>query len=292
MKASIIIRTYNEAKHLPQLLSMIQAQKTDFSFDVTIVDSGSTDGTLTIAKTFACHIVHIAKEQFSFGRSLNVGCQSATGDILVFISGHCIPTRDDWLTRLLAPIIKQKAVLSYGRQVGNHASRFSEQQVFAKYFKAESAVPQQGFFCNNANAALLKTVWQQHQFNEELTGLEDMHLAKRLQGQGMNIAYVADASVYHLHDESWRQVKRRYEREAIALQYIIPEVQISVLDMVRYTMGAISHDYRVAAKNRVFLRNMFDIIAYRTAQYLGSYLGNHMHKKLSRIKKEQYFYPH
>ena len=45
-------------------------------------------------------------------------------------------------------------------------------------------MPQGGFFCNNANAALLKAVWEEHPFDEELTGLEDMHLAKKLTENG------------------------------------------------------------------------------------------------------------
>ena len=50
MKASIIIRTYNEQRYLPDLLSSIRAQKTDFQHEVVLVDSGSTDRTVSIAE--------------------------------------------------------------------------------------------------------------------------------------------------------------------------------------------------------------------------------------------------
>ena len=53
MLASIIIRTYNESKHLGALLSAINNQAVDKdSFEVVIVDSGSTDSTLEIANNF------------------------------------------------------------------------------------------------------------------------------------------------------------------------------------------------------------------------------------------------
>ena len=70
---------------------------------------------------------------------------------------------------------------------------------------------------------LSKSVWEKHKFDENLTGCEDMELAKRLCADGGKIGYVAEASVFHIHDETWRQVKTRYEREAVALQKLCPK---------------------------------------------------------------------
>ena len=39
---------------------------------------------------------------------------------------------------------------------------------------------------------------------------------------GRRIGYVADSSVFHIHEETWSRVKTRYEREAIALRSIMP----------------------------------------------------------------------
>lgn len=97
-------------------------------------------------------------------------------------------------------------------------------------FPRYSKLPQEGFFCNNANAAVSRKAWQRFRFNEDLTGLEDMYLAKQLTEQGDKIGYAADASVYHIHDESWRQVRIRYEREAYALHQIMPEVNFTLAD--------------------------------------------------------------
>ncbi len=292
MKASLVIRTYNEARHIGGLLKAIVEQ--DWNPDereIVIVDSGSTDDTLQIARCFPVRIVHIDKEDFSFGRSLNRGCAAATGDVLVFVSGHCIPVAGSWLKDLVAPLGRDGVVYSYGGQLGNGESSFSECQIFAKYFPAESRVPQEGFYCNNANSALLKSAWASHPFDEELTGLEDMHLAKKLVGLGHRIGYVANAAVYHLHEESWGQVKRRFEREAIALQDIMPEVHLSLLDFLHYWLSAVSLDLRAAAKNRVMLARAPEIVLYRLMQYWGAYRGNHIHRKMSKRRKEAYYYP-
>lgn len=292
MKASIVVRTYNEARYLPELLRSVQRQHApNIDWEVVLVDSGSTDDTVRIATEFGCRIAQIVREEFSFGRSLNVGCALATGDVLVFVSGHCIPEADSWLALLVAPLIDGRVVWTYGRQIGNDETHFSEHQIFAKYYPATSQVPQKGFFCNNANSALLKSVWEANPFDEELTGLEDMRLANRLVNDGMKLGYVAEAAVIHIHTETWARVKTRFEREAIALQRIMPEVHITFSDFLRYVASSVLLDFSAAIQERAFLRNAWSIMMYRFAQYLGSYQGNHSHRKLSRERKEQYFYP-
>jgi len=292
MKASIVIRTYNEAHHLPDLLGRIRSQiSPGIESEVIVVDSGSTDGTPEIAFHYQCQIIHISKEDFTFGRSLNLGCAAASGEVLIFVSGHCIPANNNWLAKVVAPLIDGKAILVYGRQIGNDTSRFSECRIFEKYFPGVSQIPQVGFFCNNANLAMLRSVWQQHQFDESLTGLEDMHLAKQLSGKGMDIGYVADAVVYHLHDETWGRIKNRFEREAIALQHIMPEVHLSLADFLRYTCTSILNDFSVAIQGKKFLKYAREIVMYRIAQYWGSYRGNQFHRSVSKVRKERYFYP-
>lgn len=292
MKASIVIRTYNEAAHIGALLEGIAGQRIDHDeVETIVVDSGSTDGTMKIAESFGVRLLHIKKEEFSFGRSLNIGCAAARGDALVFVSGHCRPATPDWLSELIHPLGKDEVAYSYGRQIGNGKSYLSECQIFEKYFPSDSRIPQEGFYCNNANSALLKTVWQEHRFDEELTGLEDMKLAKRLVYQGLKIAYVASAPVFHLHQESWGQVRRRFEREAIALQHIMPEVHLSLTDCFRYWLNAALLDLHAAQKDGVVLRRAKEIVLYRLMQYWGAYAGNHMHRYLSRCRKEAYYYP-
>ena len=292
MKVSIVIRTYNEQRHLDALLKGIEQQDRDgFEIETVIVDSGSTDDTLKIAARYPTRVVPIKKEEFSFGRSLNIGCHAATGDVLVFVSGHCIPCGPRWIADLVAPLGKDNIVYSYGGQVGDDTSHFSEKQIFGKYFPAQSKSPQEGFYINNANAALLKRVWMDHRFDEELTGLEDMHLAKRLVAQGFKIGYAASGAVYHLHSESWAQVRRRFEREAIALQHIMPEVSLDWTDVARYFFSAVFLDVGAALQQRCLRENFKHILLYRFMQFTGSYRGNHLHRQVSRELKESYFYP-
>lgn len=290
--ASIIIRTLNEERYLEELLSGIAGQSSDhLDIETVIIDSGSTDKTLSIAENFNVRITQIKKEDFSFGRSLNMGCEFANGAYLVFMSGHCIPASDSWVDELVKPLRDGVCSYTYGRQLARDTTKFSEHQLFEKYFPAESNVPQVGFFCNNANAAISRKVWEQFKFDEQLTGCEDMELAKRLVSSNGAVGYVAEAAVYHIHDESWATLQRRYEREAIALQKILPEIHLTRRDTLNFIVTGILKDYKAAFLKQCLTESWWEIIRFRIAQYVGAYKGNHMTRKLSAELKQKYFYP-
>lgn len=290
---SIIIRTLNEQRYLDEVLTAVFRQNLGegMSLEVVLVDSGSTDQTLEIAARYDCRITHISKDEFTFGRSLNRGSEFSDGDVLVYLSGHCVPQGDGWLLSLIMPVLENMAGYVYGRQIGRDTTKYSERKLFSKYFPEVSKIPQRDIFCNNANSAISRSTWERYLFDEEVTGLEDMELAKRILDAGGLVAYIADAVVFHIHDEPWIQTKRRYEREAIALQRIMPDVQVSLLDTMRYLFASIAADFSSAIAESVLFQQCISIVKFRTAQYWGAYRGNHEHRQLSRRRKENYYYP-
>ena len=291
-RVSIVIRALNEEKWLGDAISSCKMQVIgDENVEIVLVDSGSTDRTLEIAEEAGCRIVKIKKSDFTFGRSLNYGCEAATGDYLVFISAHCVPAHEHRLGNLIEPLRKGKAEYVYGRQIGHEVTRFSEHQIFAQYFPSHDKCPQDDFFINNANSAIRKDQWTRYKFDENVTGLEDMVLGKAITEDGGKIAYIADAPVFHIHEETLEQTKRRYYREALTLREIMPEVQVHFSDFLRYYFAAIFHDISKAISQRKFLSVVGEIVAFRWMQYWGTYRGHNEHRKLSRVQKEQYYYP-
>lgn len=289
---SIVFRALNEERWFDDALHACKRQRLDgLTSEIILVDSGSTDDTLAIADRHDVKIVHIPKSEFTFGRSLNWGCDAAEGRYLVFISAHCIPSHDRWLQNLVQPLIDGVAEYTYGRQLGHKTSKYSETRLFAKYFPDFDKLPQDGFFCNNANSAIRRDVWARYRFDEECTGLEDMVLAREIVRNGGHIGYTASAPVIHIHDETLAQTKNRYYREALTLRDIMPEVQLNRLDAVRYFAAGTFHDLVSAANDGVFLKKFSEIVGFRFMQYLGAYKGHNEHRKLSRAQKEAYFYP-
>jgi len=289
-RISIIIRALNEAKFLPECLSMISSQKYEGDVEIVLVDSGSTDATLIIAENYSAKVVHIRKEEFTFGKSLNLGCEHSTGEILVLLSAHCIPTDDTWLNQLIKPIVEDISVYAYGRQIPRETvSKYSEGMVFKKYYPVQSAIPQVGYFCNNANSAISRHAWAEHKFDESLTGLEDMELAKRLVDADETVSYVAESVVEHIHEESWKRVKVRYEREAVALAQVDPNLTISSIYAIQIFTASIFLDWQ-SLKRKSF-KTAIEIITYRFCQFYGAFIGSCANNaRISKMKNE-YFYP-
>ena len=290
MNVSVVIRSYNEAAHLGRLLDGLSKQ-TVVPSQIILVDSGSTDETVAIALAHGVEVHTIDKAVFSFGRSLNVGCRAATGEVLVIASAHVFPVYDSWIERLVAPLADTGTALAYGRQVGDQTTKFSEHQVLAKWFPERSVARQDNPFCNNANAAVRREIWAAQPYDESLTGLEDMDWGKRAMERGFAVAYVAEAPVVHLHDETPRQIANRYRREAIAHRRIFHDQGLSIFDALRLTAANVVADYARAIRERVLLRNLAEIPMFRSAQFWGAYKGFRQRGPVSESLKRHFYYP-
>ena len=290
MKVSVIIRSYNEAERIERLLLGLAAQQAK-PHEVILVDSGSTDDTVAIARRHVEKIVHIDKAEFSFGRALNVGIAAATGDVCVFASAHVYPVHDTWLQDLTAPLRNERVVLSYGRQSGNHLTKFSEHRIFERWFPADSVFPQQTYFCNNANCAIRRSTWEKHPYDEALTGLEDLAWAKAAQAAGGLIAYAAQAECAHVHEETWGQVRNRYRREARAMIRIDEHAHFTALDFILLLFANVVADLAAALTRGVFLREFKSILHFRYNQMLGTYQGYNDPPEITAQLRERFYYP-
>ena len=287
---TIVIRCFNEERMIGRLLAGITAQtvKPD---QIVIVDSGSTDGTLDIAREHPVEVHAIDPTEFSFGRSLNRGIAAAKGEVVIFASAHVYPVYDTWLERLTKPFEDPAIALAYGRQVGGPTTPYSESQIMATWFPAESHHRQDHPFSNNANAAIRRSEWEKVPYDEDLTGLEDLDWAARALDRGLGISYVAEAPVVHLHDERFAQTLNRYRREAIAHKRIFKDQRMSRLEAMRLLASNVAHDYIHAARDRKLLGNVLSIPRFRTAQFVGTYEGFAQRGDVPAELRRRFYYP-
>ncbi|MCX7977047.1 MAG: glycosyltransferase family 2 protein, partial [Bellilinea sp.] len=136
---SVVIRAYNEEKHIGRLLSGIM-QQTLRDVQIVLVDSGSTDATVAIASRFPVEVVHIRPQEFTFGRSLNLGIAQTRADVVVMASAHVYPVYPDWLERLIEPFEDAQVAVAYGKQRGAATTQYSEHQVFRRWFPDQSTL--------------------------------------------------------------------------------------------------------------------------------------------------------
>ncbi len=287
---ALIVRCYNEEAHIGRLLTgaLRQSRVPD---EIIVVDSGSSDATLAIASAFPVRIVQIEPTEFSFGRALNLGLAAATSDLAVFASAHVYPLYDSWIERLIAPLGNPDVALSYGRQQTPPDARFSEQQLMARWFPSRSVTAQRHPFCNNANAAIDRSLWEAQRYDEALTGLEDLDWAKRALDRGKLLAYVAEAPVVHVHNEGFWQVVNRYQREAIAHKQIYNDQEMRLATAVRLGVANVVEDVREARKRRVLRGHLADIPKFRAAQFYGTYRGFAQQGPVPDLLKRRFYYP-
>lgn len=88
-KISVIIPVLNEAENLKQLLPYLAANSTNFVNEIIIVDGGSTDNTVTIAKSYK-HVTVLSSKK---GRAnqMNAGANAAKSNILYFLHADTFP---------------------------------------------------------------------------------------------------------------------------------------------------------------------------------------------------------
>lgn len=287
---SIIIRAYNEEKHIARLLDGIAHQSVR-DVQVVLVDSGSTDQTVKLANKYNVEIIHIKPQDFTFGHSLNAGIQVATADLIVIASAHVYPVYPDWLEKLLEPFQDKKVALTYGKQRGCDTSHFSEKQIFTHWYPEKTQLNQRNPFCNNANAAIRKSLWTKQPYNENLPALEDLAWARWVYDKGYKIAYVAEAEIVHVHDESSRGIYNRYKREAMAFKQIYPQENFRFLDVLRLFFTNVNSDLNEAAKQRKLLKQIFPVLDFRWNQFWGTYKGYRKSGPLTWQLKQSFYYP-
>lgn len=290
MRVSVVIRCHNEERHIGRLLSGILAQ-TWPEVEIVVVDSGSTDATLAIAGRYPVTLVEIKPNEFSFGRALNRGCAAATGDILVFASAHVYPVYHDWLEKLAAPFAEDDVALVYGRQRGDARTKYAEQRVFARWFPDKPTEDQRHPFCNNANCAVRRSVWQDQPYDETLTGLEDLDWAVRALAADWRLVYAPEAEIVHVHEESWDKIYNRYRREAIAFKRIFPEQHFGLWEFFRMFGGNTLYDWRHAFSEGVLTREMYSILRFRLSQFWGTYRGYRQTGNIDQHLRRRFYYP-
>lgn len=270
--ASIVIRARNEGQYIGRLLDGIRLQ--DFTdVEVLLVDSGSTDGTLRIAERYECRIVPIEPARFSYGRALNVGCAAARGRACVFVSAHCVPANDRWLSRLLEPLRDPAVAGSYGKQLPLPETLAYEQRNLLTGFPFGSRRQTSAFFFHNANAALRREVWERMPFDEALPALEDREWARRAIAGGWQIAYEPLAMVYHHHAETLRQIYARWYREGVAVRRLDPAFAQSPGRFVVNYLRGVQRDVRFVRRYARPWRALIGLVPQRFMETYGTYRG-------------------
>ncbi len=211
MRASIVIRAKNEERDIGSTLEAITRQVGAGQFETIIVDSGSTDRTIEIARQYPIHLIQIPPQSFTYGRALNLGIEVARGEFVIALSAHSLPASDRWLAFMLEAFRDPNVAAVYGRHLPReNATRLELFGMRLSGVMSEKPRRQvRDMMFSNANGAFRRHLTLEHPFDETLPGAEDLAWADWAVRQGWAVYYEPRAAVYHSHGEPFGKLVRR-----------------------------------------------------------------------------------
>lgn len=225
--ASVVVRTRDAAATLAAAVHSVRAQTVPV--EVVVVDSGSTDGTVALARRLADVVLQIPAERFSYGRALNIGAAHAGCPVGVALSAHCRLPRTDWVERVLRHLEDPRVAAVCGLP----ALPGTPPHWFVQTESAMLAAPYVGV-SNHASAWRVAVV-RELPFDETMAASEDREWALRVARSGWKV--VLDPELYvdggHRRAPGLLPYYRRLYRESAALAAAVPMRPWTLVDAGR-----------------------------------------------------------
>lgn len=266
---SIVIPVKNAAWIIKAVLEGVARQDTPWSFEVIIIDSGSTDGTVDIVRKFdGFRLVQIKPEEYGHGRTRNFGVEISKGKYVAFLTHDAIPYDEHWLENLVNPMLEDELVAGvFGRHVAHDGATTCIRRDLEAHFDGlhalgkvlwledeERYASDVGYrqilhFYSDNNSCLRKSVWNSIPY-PDVSFAEDQLWAKAIIERGYRKFYAHDAVVRHSHDYGpWETFQRSFDESMAFNRYFGYVLAGHLLPQARNALIAAVTDYRYAYRH-------------------------------------------
>jgi glycosyltransferase involved in cell wall biosynthesis len=252
---SVIIPVKDGARYLSELLEAVSAQGEDA--EVLVIDSGSRDDSVAIARAAGAEVIEIAPEEFGHGRTRNLGAERTRGRLIAFLTQDATPL-PGWLAAYREAFALSDRV---GAAYGPHLPRPDTSpmiarelvEFFAGFAPDGNPVVQRSgdpTFLANVNACYRRECWESIRF-PDVAYSEDQAFGKAMLAAGWEKVYHPKAAVYHAHDYGPVTFMRRYFDEYRGLRETIGHVEgFGVRSSTRVVREAVAGDRRWMSERR------------------------------------------
>lgn len=296
IKASIIIPAKNAGIQFHRVLESVLNQNTPWKYEVLVVDSGSTDGTVEYVRSLAGVRLHqIPAREFGHGKTRNLGISLTSGEFAVMLTHDALPASENWLFELVSAVEQSDDVAgAFGRHLAyEHDGPFLERDL-RRHFDGFNQLPSvmrmddkeryqkdQGYrqvlhFFSDNNACLRRSVWEKIPY-PEVDFAEDQLWAKKIIEAGYAKAYADKAVVYHSHTFGFIEWGRRSFDEARALQRLFGyQLCPTLIHLVGRSMRMTLSDIRYLVKEGKVIPNFIWLLRAplrNTFRQVGYFLG-------------------
>jgi len=217
---SILIPTLNGGDGLERCLAAVAAQRGAPAFELICVDSGSCAADLETMRRHGTRILRIDRGRFNHGLARDLAARRARGEVLVFLSQDAVPTDNEWLRRLVEPLLGGDETIAAVQggigevpEVGERffwescGDRFHFNRQTARWLDAY-----QGIGFSTINCALRRLTWERHNFGWAAV-MEDKKWQREVVDAGFRIVDRPDAAVHQSHAYDLRSLTRRWRSE-------------------------------------------------------------------------------
>jgi glycosyltransferase involved in cell wall biosynthesis len=297
-KASVIIPTYNAGEEFKEVIKALLGQKCDFSYEIVIVDSGSTDSTIDLVRKFkekTIKLIEIPNSDFQHGRTRNYAISKTQGEYVVVMTQDATPKNELWLAELINAFEKApEAVGAFGAhqaypehspfmhrdidQVFNNYNHLGEKYFWAMKLPAhvEQGSVQWQFllqFYSDNNSCMKKAAWEQIPYPEIDWG-EDQAWGWMIIQLGLTKAYAKDAIVLHSHDDNY---DTKYKVSKTEGQFFRNNFSLNLYsedaDINKIIKHAQDNDTEFAKQNNVSAKQLARQLSLIEAAHSGRFVG-------------------
>ena len=289
MEISIIILAKNEGGNIKTCLDAIFRQKIEYSYEVILIDSGSKDSTIDIAKNYNVRIHEIPPREFRHGKTRNLGGELAKGKYLVYLTADALPADENWLLGLINAIREvDDAAASYSRHIPKEGTSPMERWDINKVNPMRKEVKRlthpvsriemrRLISFQDISSCIKKEVWEKIKFNEDIIMSEDQDWAKRALQAGYSIVYEPASVVLHSHHYTPCGVFKRSFDEAWSLSEILgrPVFPNPFTGFIIFIYHCMHDFYSILSGNDRKLEWFFKAPVFRFMRRTGLFIGSY-----------------
>lgn len=223
--ATVAILTKNSGSGFTSVLDNVFSQL-GIDYEVLVIDSGSTDETISTAKKYPVRLVTIKPEEFGHGKTRNLAARLANGKFIVFVTHDAAPKSEHWLSELLKPFSDPKIAGVYGRQIPHSDEKILDKIFFLNLYGDQAIVWEKDKYSSgdnifsDANSAVRKDLLLKHHYRDDIIVSEDYEWANRVMQLGYKIAYHPEAQVVHSHSYNLYTLFKRNFDIGVSYKYI------------------------------------------------------------------------
>ncbi|GER60863.1 glycosyltransferase [Patiriisocius marinus] len=213
LQYSFIIPVYNRPQEITELLESFSLLKFDRSFEIVIIEDGSTEPSNEIVSQFSDQLTisYYSKPNSGPGDSRNYGMRKATGNYFIILDSDCILPPEYLYT--VDNFLKQTYIDCFGGADAAHKS-FTALQKAINYTMTSlfttggirgSKKAVQKFEPRSFNMGISQRAFEATTGFARIHPGEDPDLSHRIKKAGFETVFIPGAAVFHKRRISWKK---------------------------------------------------------------------------------------